>query len=484
MEAAMNKFLFKILSVCALLGMAGCSSKGNEKPKAEQNSFWIGVFDLGALKLNLSFDVAKGPDGATYAYFGCLEQGIFDLPIEVQEQKDGLRFDLKKLGASYEGKFNADRTELHGTFTQNGASFPLNLKKTQKQQVSVPVRPQEPKLPYPYDAEDVTYRNDKAGVTLAGTLTLPRIGRPCPAVLLIAGSGPNDRDESVFGHKPFLVLADHLTRQGIAVLRVDKRGVGKSTGTYDASTGEDFAEDVLAGIVYLKSRSEIDAKKIGLIGHSEGGTLAPLAASQCKDVQYIVMMAGTGVNGEEILYEQGALVARAMGLKEEQVQRQLAMQKEMFAVLRNAVDSKSAEEQLRQIVMKDLSSLSDEEREGAADAMEAQVQRCNSKAFRYFLTYEPKEALKKVLVPTLVLNGALDLQVSPKQNLPVIEQALKDAGNKDFRIVEFPNINHLFQTCETGSILEYAKIEETIAPIVLQTISDWILEKTGGKNAL
>lgn len=340
------------------------------------------------------------------------------------------------------------------------------------------LRPQEPKGAVPYYEEEVKYSNLTAGVTLAGTLTLPRSGKPSPAVLLIAGSGPCDRDETAFGHKPFLVLADHLTKQGIAVLRVDKRGVGQSTGNYAVSTTEDFAADVLAGIEYLKTRKEVDTQQIGLIGHSEGGLIAPMVAVKSNDVAFIVLMAGQGVTGEATLYTQETLISRAMGVPEEQISHQLDFQKQVLTVIKNESDLEKADKLLREIIAKQLANLPKEEQQTSANAMEAQLKRCNSKWFRYFLTYDPITSLKHLKIPVLVINGQLDWQVSPKQNLPVIAKILEEAGNRNYRIIEFPKLNHFFQTCETGSILEYGKIEETIAPVVLDTLSGWILETT------
>ncbi|MGC1878488.1 MAG: alpha/beta fold hydrolase [Rhabdochlamydiaceae bacterium] len=345
-------------------------------------------------------------------------------------------------------------------------------------EVSAPLRPQEPKSAISYAVEEVKYSNLTAGVTLAGTLTLPRSGKPSPAVLLIAGSGPIDRDETVFGHKPFLVLADHLTKQGFAVLRVDKRGIGQSTGNYDVATTEDFAADALAGVEYLKTRKEVDAERIGLIGHSEGGLIAPMIAVKSNDVAFIVLMAGPCVTGEAILYAQEALISRAMGVTEEQISHQLDFQQQVLSVIKNESDLEKAEKLLREIVAKQLANLPKEEQQLSADAMEAQMKRCNSKWLRYYLTYDPTISLKHLKIPVLVINGELDSQVSPKQNLPVIAKIFEEAGNRNYRIIEFPKLNHFFQTCESGSILEYGKIEETIAPVVLDTLSGWILETT------
>ncbi len=344
--------------------------------------------------------------------------------------------------------------------------------------VSEPLRPQEPKGSISYNVEEVQCSNPAANGILAGTLTLPRLEKPSPAVLLIAGSGPIDRDETVFGHKPFWVLADHLTKRGLAVLRVDKRGVGQSTGNYDVSTSEDFAADVLAGVEYLKTRKEVDAEQIGLIGHSEGGLIAPMVAAKSNDVAFIALMAAPSVTGEATLYAQETLISRAMGVSEKQISHQLDFQKHILSVIKNEPDLEKAEKLLREIVAKQLANLPKEEQQASAAALEAQIKRCNSKWLRYFLTYDPTTALKQVKIPVLVINGELDSQVPPKLNLPLIAETLNEAGNQNYKMIEFPKLNHFFQTCESGSILEYGKIEETIAPVVLDALSAWILETT------
>lgn len=240
------------------------------------------------------------------------------------------------------------------------------------EKVSEPLRPQEPKSAISYDIEEVKYSNLTTNVTLAGTLTLPRSGKPSPAVLLIAGSGPIDRDETVFGHKPFLVLADYLTKQGFVVLRVDKRGVGQSTGNYDIATTEDFAEDALAGIEYLKTRKEVDACQVGLIGHSEGGLIAPMIAAKSNDVAFIVLMAASCVTGEAIVYAQEVRISRAMGVTEEQISHQLDFQQQVLSLIKNESDLEKTEKLLRKIIAKQVTDLPKEEQQAGIDAMEAQ----------------------------------------------------------------------------------------------------------------
>ena len=363
---------------------------------------------------------------------------------------------------------NKEGTELTGTWTQRGASLPLVLKAVDK--IPVPNRPQEPKRPLAYLEEEVGYENKAAGVRFAGTLTLPKTGGPFPAVLLITGSGPEDRDETVFGHKPFLVLSDHLTRQGIAVLRVDDRGVGKSTagsGNPAAVTTDDFVEDVLAGVAFLKGRKGIDPARIGLVGHSEGGIIAPRAAVRSKDVAFIVMMAGPGLPGEQILQAQSALILKSQGADDGTIEEVRALNTKIYSIVKAEKDDAAAGKRIRE----ELGSMA-----GLPPAaIDTQVKAVLSPWFRFFLTYDPRPTLGQVKVPVLAIAGERDLQVPAKDNIAAIRAALEGGGHKDHSLVILPGLNHLFQECKTGSPGEYATIEQTFSPDAMKTISDWIL---------
>ena len=301
-----------------------------------------------------------------------------------------------------------------------------------------------------------------------------------PAALLITGSGPQDRDESVFGHKPFLVLADYLTRMGIGVLRVDDRGVGGSTGQTRNVTSEDLAGDVEAGVALLKTRPEIDPAKIGLIGHSEGGIIAPMVAARSSEVAYIVLMASPGLPGEEILIRQGALVAKAEGRSDEQITVNRDIQKRLFQIIRSEKDPQVAEARIRLTIREGLARLSAADQDAASDTaafVESQVQIAQSPWLRFFLTYDPRPALRRVKCPVLAINGERDLQVPAEENLAAIEGALRDGHNPRMTVQVLPRLNHLFQTSETGRVSEYARNEETIAPIALELIGSWIKDQ-------
>jgi len=368
--------------------------------------------------------------------------------------------------------------KITGKFKQGGAAFDFELGRGE---VAGPNRPQEPKPPFPYDEEEVSYTNGE--ITLAGTVTMPKGEGPFPAAVLITGSGAQDRNEALLGHKPFLVLADHLTRAGIVVLRVDDRGVGGSTGSVPDSTTADFATDVLAGVRFLMKHDRIDPKMVGVIGHSEGGIVGPLAASQSKDVAFVVMLAGTGVPGSEILPLQMEKIARAEGVPEEKIAKQLAIERQVVDLLASDRSSEEIEPEMRKLVAQqiDLSGETDDDEESMPreEAIEQAIKRPLGTWFRYFVRYDPRPALRKVTVPVLVLNGSLDTQVDPEQNLPEIEKALLAGGNPDVTIEELPGLNHLFQTAGTGAFSEYAKIEETMSPMMLEVVSDWILERFG-----
>lgn len=453
----------------------------------ELEGLWEGKLKVNAvIQLRLVLKVEKGKDGKLKALLASPDQGANDIPISsIALSNDELTFESKLIRATYTGKKTKDGTGFDGTFFQSGMKMPLLLKKTDK--VSVVPRPQTPHAPFPYRSEEVTYENRDAEVKLAGTLTLPVGKGPFPAVLLITGSGAQDRDETILGHKPFLVIADYLTRRGIAVLRVDDRGVGGSTGSSSSATSEDFAGDALAGVSFLKGRKEIDPARIGLIGHSEGGIIGPIAAARSRDVAFIVMMAGTGLPGTEILKVQGELIAKAEGASESELKYSRDARQRLMDIFLREKDEAAARVKLTAALKEVIAAMPEAEKkalaEQGADNTEAMMDQFNNAWFRSFLLYDPRPALKKVHCPVLALNGEKDLQVEAKPNLGEIEKALQAGGNQDVKTIEFPGLNHLFQPCKTGSPSEYATIETTLAPEVLKAMGDWILDKTAARRS-
>lgn len=439
---------------------------------------WQGTLKVQGIELRIIFKIKKDKDESLSATMDSPDQGAENIPMDtVKLEGSNLFMELKKAGGVYEGSISEDGKKIEGTWKQGGLDFPLVLEHTDK--VAELKRPQEPKKPFPYKEEEVAYKNEKHEIKLAGTLTLPQGEGPFPAVLLISGSGAQDRNEELLGHKPFLLLSDYLTRRNISVLRVDDRGVGGSTGNLSESTSINLAEDVLSGVRFLKTRKEIDPERIGLIGHSEGGIIAPIVASKSEDIAFIILMAGTGLTGEEILYLQGELIARANGATEEEIQEARLRQELIFNVLKKEKDNDSAEKALRKLYEEDIAGMDEEEKKDAEvsdEVFKASLKKILNPWFRFFLTFDPKTALNKVKCPVLAIIGEKDLQVPPEQNLKEIEKALKQGGNGDYTVKELPGLNHLFQTADTGAPGEYGKIEETISPSALKLIGDWLLK--------
>ncbi|WP_095643545.1 alpha/beta hydrolase family protein [Methanosarcina spelaei] len=452
------------------------ASAGNLK---DIEGIWIGNLTVqGGLELRIVFNISTNPDGSISASMDSPDQGVSGIPVESVSYKNGnLNLGVKSIPGSFEGIYKENNETIEGEWKQAGSVFPLVLNRIEKAPETH--REQDPIKPYPYTEEEVVYENKEAGVKLAGTLSLPQSEGPFPAVILITGSGQQNRNEEIAGHRPFLVLSDYLTRQGIAVLRVDDRGIGGSTGNVSQDTTEDFAEDVLTGVEYLKSLKEIDPSRIGLIGHSEGGLIAPMVAVKSPDIAFIILMAAPGVTGEEILYMQSDRIARAEGASNETIAQNEALMRRMYSVVKEEKNNTAAEEELREILRTEIANTSEQKTESSGHSeavIDAQVTALTSPWMRFFLTYDPRPTLMKVKCPVLAITGEKDLQVPPEENLRAIDDALKAGGNKDYIVKELQGLNHLFQTAKTGSLSEYAKIEETISPDALEIIGNWILE--------
>lgn len=461
---------------CGLLAPLALAQKTTEGPTGVTGT-WAGTLQATpTVALRLIVKVSGAP-GAFTGSMDSIDQGVQGIPLsDISLSGDLVSFDAPSVNGKYTGTLSADRKQITGKWSQGAGELPLTLTRTES--VPPPVRPQEPKPPYPYWVKDVSFRNHAAGILLAGTLTVPKGAGPFPAVVLIAGSGPQNRDEDVMGHRVFLVLADYLTRHGIAVLRYDKRGVGKSTGDYANATTRDFTSDALAAAGYLKTVKSIDSKRIGLIGHSEGGIIAPLAATESRDVKFIVLMAGPGLTGEQILLRQSALIASGMGASKESVAAQRSLSEQIYAAVKSEPDDSKARAKILAIVDHATANLAPDAKRSSRAAAEKQAAEVTSPWFRFFLTYDPVPTLKKVKCPVLALNGSHDLQVPAKPDLAAIRAALKAGGNKDYTIKELPGLNHLFQESKSGLPAEYGQIEQTISPKALQVILRWIEKHT------
>ncbi|WP_192348596.1 S9 family peptidase [Algoriphagus sp. Y33] len=436
---------------------------------------WSGKLTIQGTRLTVGFNVSEGKNGYRTT-MDSPDQGVKDIPATTTFKESLIVFEVPMAGILYEGVYKGDSL-IVGTFTQNNQDFPLNLTKQLTEEKVAP-RPQEPKKPYPYISENVTFENRQAKITLAGTLTLPHDKGNFPAVVLISGSGPQNRDEELMGHKPFLVLSDYLTRNGIAVLRFDDRGFGESTGDFSSATTADFSTDVASAIAYLKSRKEIDTTNIGLIGHSEGGLIAPMVAAETADVGFVVLMAGSGIRGDKLLLLQEELIEKALGTSEKEIRNILRTNSSIFDIIVNSDNDVTVKSQLNDMLdesLKEDSAVKIPDGMTKEEFISAQINLFTSPWVAYFLRYDPSKTLENVKCPVLAINGEKDLQVPPKENLSAIKDALKKGGNDRVTIKEYENLNHLFQESDTGSPLEYSVIEQTIAPIVLQDVTDWII---------
>lgn len=449
-----------------------------------QSTGWIGVLDLpGGNELEFSLRLGHDDDAAS-ARIGVPLQGVSDYPCRARRDGDGW-FIETNFGTPVTLTLAPDESEgLTGVMVQSGVEMPARLQPITLEALDRDRRPQTPKPPFPYrEIEAVVQHPD--GHRLAGTLVLPEgVARP-PVAVLITGSGPQDRDESLMGHRPFLVLADHLARNGIATLRCDDRGFGASTGEFSSATTSDFAGDVLAAVAWLRQRDDIDPTAIGLIGHSEGGLVAPMAIAEDPEIAFAVLMAGTGVDGGRVLTSQSERLMEVQGLDRSVIDPIVVLHAELMDLVREeAADEAVAAAFLALTdaqVEASRADLGDEQ----SDRMRAEVRarletdpRPLTPWMLEFIRTDPRTYLSRMSCPVLAINGTNDIQVISGLNLPEIERAVTTGGGR-IEIIEYPGLNHLFQRSETGSITEYAEIETTIEPEVLRDIADWIGRVTG-----
>ena len=437
---------------------------------------WHGLLTFPGGKLHITINISKSATGYS-ATMDSPDQKVKDVPITtINFMSNTLTFAIPQGQLDYKGELLNGK--FVGTFTQKNYPMPFTLGREELKEAK---RPQEPIKPYPYYEEAVTFKNEKAGITFEGTLTLPKKeGTNYPAVVLISGSGPQNRDEELLGHKPFLVLADYLTRNGIAVLRYDDRGTAGSGGDFETGTTQDFATDAEAAFNYMLTRKEINKKKIGLAGHSEGGVIAPIVATNNPNVAFIVLMAGTGIPGDELLLLQNFLINKADGMPEEELNKMSVILKNVYNVAMQENDPVVIKSKLTAVFneqMRPVFIANGIPADQVTENIEAQVAGLTSPWYRFFMRYNPAKVLEKVKCPVLAINGENDLQVPSKANLDAIKRATDKGGNKKVTIKSFPGLNHLFQTSATGSPSDYGDIEETIAPAVLAEISGWILKQ-------
>lgn len=429
---------------------------------------WGGILQAGPQSLKIILHITASDSGYT-ATMDSPGQGSFGLPassVEYREPEITVKWDMLK--AVFTGKAEGD--SLKGIFAQGILPFTLNLGRGDY----ALHRPQEPKPPFPYRSEEVTVRNEEDSVTLAGTLTLPAGNGPFPAVVLVTGSGPQNRDEELFGHKPFAVIADYLTRQGIAVLRCDDRGTGHSTGNFGTATSADFTRDALAAFDYLAARPEVARNKVGILGHSEGGTIVFMAAAQNPKIAFVVSLAGAAARGDSVLLTQNRAILTSQGAPDSAANAYVDVLRDIFRLQERYPSEylRAHRDSLAGVLFPagPRGSLPAPVRQNAMTVLTSP----QAVWMRYFKHNDPRPYILATRCPILALNGTKDVQVDAEINLGLIRRYTAEAGNKRVTIEAYEGLNHLFQHADTGSPNEYAQIEETISPQVLEDIAAWI----------
>lgn len=446
----------------ALLAAAVIAPAAPQDP-ASLAGVWEGRITVGGQSIRIVFRV----DADGNAVMDSPDQGARNIAVDRPAVEGGVvRFVVPVIRGQFEGSRSEDGGTLTGVLSQGGAALPLVLTRTAETATLV-ARPQTPTPPFPYRAEEVAFDNPEApGVRLAATLTLPQGAGPFPAAILVTGTGPQDRDETIEGHKPFAVWADALTRRGVAVLRFDDRGVGRSTGSFPAATQRDFASDVKTAFNWLASRPGIDAARVGLIGHSEGATFAELAVQEGAGAAWIVALAGPALPGGEIITSQVERIAQASGLSVEAIAYNTAFQRRLMeAVAAHAADAEAARGAVERLLLE--SGRSPAEAAQLATAM-------SSDWYRGMVAHDPAESLRAIRAPMLAVFGGKDLQVPAEPNAAAVSRHKPDA-----EVVILPGLNHLFQAAQTGLPAEYGQIETTLDPSVIDTVVDWVAARSG-----
>ncbi|TDE13671.1 alpha/beta hydrolase family protein [Dyadobacter psychrotolerans] len=440
----------------------------------QMQGIWAGSLKIPGGQVDIIFNISQEAN---------VYQATMDIPAQGAKgirassvAQDGKRItiNLDAIKVVYAGEMVSDSL-VNGEWQQSGMKLPLNLARTDAAKAG-PNRPQTPKSPFPYEAKEVSFENKKSGIKLAGTLTVPRGNGTFPAVILVSGSGPQNRDSEIFGHKSFAVIADYLTRNGIAVLRYDDRGVGQSGGAFSKALTYDFAEDAAAALEYLRAEQKMNPKKVGLIGHSEGGLVGPIVASGNSSPDFLVLLAAPAMEIDELMLEQARLIGEKSGASADNLKLQAETNAKAFALLKNGPVTDSTLKKIEDVFVGQLTALSKGSATETAIRQQAkQIMKTFNPWFIGFMNLKPKEYLGKVTGPVLALNGSKDLQVPPKQNLEVMRNILGKNPKVQLTAMELPDLNHLFQTANTGNVSEYGQIEETFSPTALKIISDWIL---------
>ena len=448
-------------------------------------SNWTGILNAGGQKIELRLHLIQNPDKTYSSNWDVPAQKAMGITSsKTQLENNQLSIEIKMIGASYIGKINAEGNAIEGSWGQSGMSFPLNMEPLKEgQAATIIAKPQTPKPPFNYASEDIVYKGVQTQLNYGATLTYPKDNAKHSLVILITGSGRQDRDETIFDHKPFAVIADYLTKKGFAVLRVDDRGAGKSTGDFSKSTTADFALDVEEHIRYAKTLAMIDTTKIGLLGHSEGGLIAPMVAARNKSVAFIILMAGPGIEIAELMATQNEMVLKSAGISQQAIDAYIPLYKQLMKTI-IVMDKKEDAILTSKSIVKEWFNKTDKNlvklttnisTEADIDKFATSMaETLSTNWWKFFAAYNPQPNLQKVKCPVLALNGSADIQVPAAVSIKGIEAALKKGGNKHFVTKQFEGLNHLFQKCNKCTVQEYGELETTIEGEVLETIGNWL----------
>jgi len=451
--------MLSIMLICTVVVTKAQNITGN----------WSGKLKAGKNVITVVFNV-KEKSGVLVSTMDSPDQGVLGIKIDETSFADNeLKLDAHTLKILYTGKLNSSADTIKGIFKQGMASFPLVLT---RKLIEKKLRIQDPKS-FDYKVEDVVFRNHKDGIDLAGTLTLPKDKEVKHVAIMISGSGAQNRDEELLDHRPFLVWADWLTKHGIAVLRYDDRGVAESGGSFAGSTTADFSYDAEAAFNYLKNRKEFRHAKIGFVGHSEGGMIAPMVAARNNKIDFAVLLAGPGVPVDRLLIQQLNDIMKLSGAPDSYIKNELSLTNKILVYLNNntsVVNESEFKSEFEKFIRKELGDKSSK----TDNQINTIVAKYSDKWFRFFATFNPADYLLKVTCPVLAINGSLDCQVKSDDNLNAIDKLLTEAGNKNYRIVELEGLNHMLQKAKTGATVEYRTIEETVNVKALNIVSDWI----------
>ena len=482
----MNLFLKKILCICPLILLL-CTSEAQNI-----TGTWQGTLDVQGNQIPLVFHIKKDSTNKWIAAFDSPSQHAFNLPCsEVILKDDSIILMMAIINGKYAGQLNKDKTQITGSWFQGAGTLPLTVKKTSETAtVKEQKRPQTPRPPFPYHSNDVVYTNADQSIQYGGTLTYPKTDslknsakiNSYPAVILITGSSQQDRDETLFDHKPFAVIADYLTRRGFVVLRVDDRGIGKTTGIFSEATTMDFAKDLEAGLDFLEKQPMVNKNKIGLIGHSEGGMIAPIVADERKEIKFIILLAGPGIPIIDLMQQQMEAVSISNGasIVDARANGQL-----MRIVWDEAAKNEDSATTIRYIRIKidswsktlDTAMLAKFKSQDTA-AINNQITQAltalNSRWYRYFISFNPQPYLEKLDCKVLALNGSKDVQVIAASNLKGIKQSLQKSKSPKYDVIEIPGLNHLFQSCIRCNPSEYNDLEESFSPVALEMMGNWL----------